>query len=73
MYYDSVYESPDRPPDHIIEDDDILDRWYENKLADYEKRSREAYMKSDNSSVSAYAHDEVVVFNHEYEEDIEED
>jgi hypothetical protein len=26
--YDSVYENSDRPPDNIIEDDDLLDGWF---------------------------------------------
>lgn len=29
--YDSVYESMDKPPDGIIEDDEALDKWFEDK------------------------------------------
>lgn len=29
--YDSVYESMDRPDDSVIEDDDKLDKWFENQ------------------------------------------
>jgi len=29
--YDSVYESMEKPPDSIIEDDEALDKWFEDK------------------------------------------
>ena len=29
--YDSVYESMDRPPDDIIDDDEALDKWFEDQ------------------------------------------
>lgn len=38
--YDSVYESPDAPPDKVIEDDDCLDGWFIDQ-----KRKNEQYKK----------------------------
>lgn len=29
--YDSVYESMEKPPDHVINDDDALDKWFEDQ------------------------------------------
>jgi hypothetical protein len=35
--YDSVYEDPNRPPDNVIEDDDELDEWLENREQDQDR------------------------------------
>ncbi len=40
--YDSVYESFERPPDRVIQDDDSLDEWLEQQA---EKREREVSQK----------------------------
>lgn len=37
--YDSVYESMDRPPDSVIEDDEALDQWFEDQA---KKRKQKA-------------------------------
>jgi hypothetical protein len=37
--YDSVYESMDRPPDSIIDDDEALDKWFEDQA---KKRKQKA-------------------------------
>lgn len=70
MFYDSVYESTDKPPQHVIEDDDLIDKWYENKIEEYERKARET-SRNDGSGLSAYNHDDVIVFNYEEEDEIE--
>lgn len=42
--YDNVYESPERPSDQVIEDDDMLDGWFtiQKRNAEKEKKQREA-------------------------------
>jgi len=42
--YDSVFEDPNRPPLSVIEDDDQLDEWLENK-------NKESSKKSDNLDI----------------------
>jgi hypothetical protein len=39
--YDSVYESPESPPDKVIEDDDCLDGWFIDQRKKNEKYKRE--------------------------------
>lgn len=42
--YDTVYENPERPPDNIIEDDDMLDGWFilQRRKVDDELKSKQA-------------------------------
>lgn len=46
--YDSVYESYERPDDDIIEDDDKLDKWFENRA---KERKRERIESGKSSKV----------------------
>ena len=39
LFYDSVYEAYDRPPQHIIENDTLLDEWYAKKIKEQEASS----------------------------------
>lgn len=39
--YDNVYESMDCPPDHIINDDDMLDGWFIDQRREKEKKQKE--------------------------------
>ena len=39
--YDNVYESPDSPPDQVIEDDDCLDGWFIAQRRKYEKDKKQ--------------------------------
>ena len=41
MMYDNVYESPERPNDKVIEDDDCLDGWFEFQKRKYEKEKKQ--------------------------------
>ena len=44
LMYDNVYESPDSPPDKVIEDDDCLDGWFieQRKKTDQYKKEKAA-------------------------------
>ncbi len=42
MMYDSVYESMDRPSDKIIEDDEALDKWFEDQRDKRDKEKRKS-------------------------------
>ncbi len=41
-FYESLNEIPlsDRPSDEIIEDDEAIDRWYENYLRDMTRKAK---------------------------------
>jgi len=39
--YDNVYESPECPPDDVIEDNDMLDGWFIKQKRDREKNKKE--------------------------------
>jgi len=67
IFYDSIYESVNRPPDRIIWDDEKLEIWLEN-----EKREVETYGEKNWAKVgalhdikSAWDYDEVVTFGEE--------
>jgi hypothetical protein len=66
MYYDSIYECPDKPPAHVIDNDDLIDKWYEKKINELEANMRES--NRNNKSSVAYDYDEVIVFSSEAEE-----
>lgn len=72
-FYDSVYEHPERPEQRIIENDDLLDKWVEDKAKEAEERSRKNSSKYKNAPMSALDHDEVIIFGEEIEEEIEEE
>ncbi|MFA5670096.1 MAG: hypothetical protein WC967_12720 [Balneolaceae bacterium] len=45
-FYDAVYESHERPPEYVIEDDDLLDEWFETKGEEVKKHSEKTYRGS---------------------------
>jgi len=62
--YDSVYESPDRPPQYIIDDNKLLDEWFEAQTEELEERAeknyREKYRQGKATNMpSAYNHQTV--------------
>lgn len=59
MMYDSVYESMERPPQHIVEDDEALDKWFEDQKEEREKQSKRKNLKHRTSAVDK--HPEVFV------------
>lgn len=63
QFYDQIYQSEDRPDDKIIEDNDLVDNWFENKIKELE-RERKKYMakKKGVGSRSAFDHEDVVTF-----------
>jgi hypothetical protein len=63
MMYDNVYESPDRPADKIIEDDEALDKWFEEQRKERKNRSK---TKSRNSKMDK--HGEIFVMVNSDEE-----
>lgn len=44
-FYDSVYNSINRPPQWVIDDDDLLDKWVEEQGKEMEERAEEEYNK----------------------------
>jgi hypothetical protein len=46
MMYDNVYESPDRPDDKIIEDDEALDKWFEDQRKERKNRAKQSKLKN---------------------------
>jgi hypothetical protein len=64
MMYDNVYESPDRPADKIIEDDEALDKWFEEQRK--ERKNRALSSKRRNSKMDK--HGEIFVMANTDEE-----
>lgn len=63
QFYDSVYESIDRPDDFIINNDLLLDQWFESKIKEQESaRSSRAIEKRGGTGRSAYNHNEVTIY-----------
>ncbi|MGE4412481.1 MAG: hypothetical protein AB7E45_02130 [Candidatus Caldatribacteriota bacterium] len=61
--YDSVYNSIDRPPQWVIDDDDLLDKWLEEQMKELEDRAEKEYRDKRGmakSARSAWEHEEVV-------------
>ncbi len=46
MMYDSVYESMEKPPDSVIEDDEALDKWFEAQKDKREKDRKKSRAES---------------------------
>jgi len=58
LMYDSVYESMDRPSDKVVEDDEALDKWFEEQR---DKRAKESKRKQVMDKSSANRHGEIFV------------
>ena len=50
--YDNVAESPDSPPEDVVEDDDMLDGWFIVQRRKQEQEKAEADMESRNSKIA---------------------
>ncbi len=52
--YDNVYESPDQPPEEVINDDDALDGWFisERRKHEADKKQRAIDSKLSNSKIA---------------------
>lgn len=61
-YYDNIYEHPDRPPLKVINNDDLLDKWVEDKSKEMENRAKKQNKYSGAANRGALDHDEVIVF-----------
>lgn len=61
-FYDNIFEHPERPEQKVIDNDDLLDRWVEQKGKEMEDRAKKNANKDKYGSSSAYDHDEVVLF-----------
>lgn len=75
-FYDNIFEHPDRPDTKTIDNDDLLDRWVEQKGKEMEERARKNARDARNgtNSRSAYDHDDVIMFDEdEYEEYLEDE
>ncbi len=66
MMYDSVYESIDRPPDDVIENDDKLDKWFEEQR---EERKKDAKKKQREKSSTSRHPEQFIMVNNEQEAD----
>jgi hypothetical protein len=64
-FYDSIYEHPERPPQKIINNDDLLDKWVEDKTKEMEDRAKKSNSKygGQYQPKGALDHEEVIVFD----------
>lgn len=68
MMYDSVYESMDRPSDEIVEDDDKLDKWFEEQKEERQKTTKKKQL--DKRSTSRHPEQFIMVGNEQEADDI---
>jgi hypothetical protein len=63
QFYDSVYQSLDCPDDYIIENNHLLDQWFEAKIKeqDSERQSRRNKQRGGQGK-SAFDHQEVTIY-----------
>jgi hypothetical protein len=68
-FYDNVYESIERPPDRVVEDDELLEIWL-----DKQSEKSKAYAEENWSKVAAigdiktaWDHPEVITFGGDYD------
>jgi|GEM_PF-5653365 len=68
LMYDSVYSSIDRPPERIIKDDELLDKWMEYQNEQFNIRYEENYRKLGfgHKGISAYQADEIYEVEDEF-------
>jgi hypothetical protein len=57
--YDSVEESYERPPQRVIEDNFLLDLWFEDKAKEYSQQYESNWAKGNKLGKTAYDHEEV--------------
>jgi hypothetical protein len=63
-FYDNVGQASDRPPDRVIENDNMLDRWLEKKAKEMTERFESDWAKGfAGLKKSAYDQDEVWEIN----------
>ncbi len=66
MYYDSIYEAHNRPPEHVIKDDKKIDEWAkftaEQMEFEHEENYRTTAFKDKQQHRSAYSYPEVFEF-----------
>jgi hypothetical protein len=62
-FYDSIYQSEDCPDDFIINNNHLLDRWFEAKIEEQKAYRRNLVLqKRGMSTRSAFQHDTVTIF-----------
>lgn len=69
-FYDNIFEHPERPEQRVINNDDLLDKWVEEKSKEMEDRARKNSRGYNKASMSAHDHDEVIIFDEEEWEEI---
>jgi hypothetical protein len=64
QFYDMVYQSEDCPEEHIIADNELIDKWFEGKIKEQEARRTGAIRgrRGMSSGMSAFDHQSVTVY-----------
>ncbi len=60
QFYDSVYQSADCPPEWVIQDNEMLDKWWEAKVREIEEDRRGR--RSGTTGRTALAHENVTLY-----------
>ncbi len=58
LFYDSIYESYECPPERVIKDDELIDDWMENQKIKRNEESESKYSKRGGGTLSALDHAE---------------
>lgn len=64
-FYDGIYESMDRPPERVIDNEKLLEIWFKDQEGKAERYSEEAWSKVGklHETKSAYDYDEVIMMD----------
>ena len=66
-FYASVGESFERPPERVIQDDELLEVWLKRQDEQFKERAEENWTKTGtlHDIKSAYDHEEIILFGEE--------
>lgn len=63
QFYDAVYQAEDCPDDYVIEDNYLIDKWFENRIKEHEaRRSNAIRERKGMSGRSAFDHQSVTIY-----------
>lgn len=63
-YYDAAYQAEDSPGDEIINNNKLLDQWFEGKMKERESRRQKAIAEKRGVHLkSAFQHEHVTIYD----------
>ena len=64
QFYDAIYSFDDCPEDYVIEDNELLDKWYEGKIKEIDdmRKGKRKEKKGLSGGKNAFSHQAVTVY-----------